>query len=174
MYNDFVLIGPMEDPAGIKGKRVYEALQKIRSSTKIFVSRGDNSGTYKKERNLWKLANLPIPEDQTWYKQTGQGMLATINIAADLNGYTMTDRGTYIKYGSIADNKPSLVILVEGDTVLLNQYSIIPVNPKHCTNVKFENAQALSDWITGYEAQRLIGEFELLGKQLFTPNAKQE
>ena len=174
MYNDFVLIGPMEDPAGIKGKRVYEALQKIRSSTKIFVSRGDNSGTYKKERNLWKLANLPIPEDQAWYKQTGQGMLATINIAADLNGYTMTDRGTYIKYGSIADNKPALVILVEGDTVLLNQYSIIPVNPKHCTNVKFENAQALSDWITGFEAQRLIGEFELLGKQLFTPNAKQE
>jgi tungstate transport system substrate-binding protein len=174
MYNDFVLIGPMEDPAGTKGKRVFEALQKIRSSNKIFVSRGDNSGTYKKERNLWKLADIPIPEEQAWYKQTGQGMLATINIAADLNGYTLTDRGTYIKYGSIADNEPALVILVEGDTVLLNQYSLIPVNPEHCANVKYENVKVLSDWITGSEAQRLIGEFELLGKQLFTPNATQE
>ncbi len=99
MYNDFVLIGPMEDPADIKGERVFEALQKIRYSNKVFVSRGDNSGTYKKERNLWKLADIPIPEEQAWYKQTGQGMLATINIAADLNGYTLTDRGTYIKYG---------------------------------------------------------------------------
>jgi tungstate transport system substrate-binding protein len=86
----------------------------------------------------------------------------------------MTDRGTYIKYGSIADNEPALVILVEGDTVLLNQYSLIPVNPEHCANVKYENVKALSDWITGSEAQRLIGEFELLGKQLFTPNATQE
>ena len=174
MYNDFVLIGPMEDPAGTKGKRVFEALQKIRSSNKVFVSRGDNSGTYKKERNLWKLADIPIPEEQAWYKQTGQGMLATINIAVALNGYTLADRGTYIKYGSIADNEPALVILVEGDTILLNQYSLIPVNPEHCANVKYENVKVLSDWMTGSEAQRLIGEFELLGKQLFTSNATQE
>ena len=174
MYNDFVLIGPMEDPASIRDKRVFEALHAIRSSSNVFVSRGDNSGTYKKERSLWKLANMPIPEQEAWYKQSGQGMLATVNVAAELKGYTLTDRGTYIKYGSVAENKPVLVILVEGDTILLNQYSIIPVNPKHCTNVKHENAQVLSDWITGSEAQRLIGEFKLLGKKLFTPNATLE
>jgi tungstate transport system substrate-binding protein len=101
-------------------------------------------------------------------------MLATINVAGELKGYTLTDRGTYIKYESVADSNPALVILVDGDDIMLNQYSIIPVNPKHCTNVKYENAQVLSDWITGSEAQRLIGEFKLLGKQLFTPNAIRE
>jgi len=171
MYNDFVLIGPPEDPANIEGKKVSEALQAIRSSNNIFVSRGDNSGTNKREQDLWKFANIPIPEQEIWYRQNGQGMLATINVTAELRGYTLTDRGTYIKYESIADNKPSLVILVEGDDVLLNQYSIIPVNPKHCVNVKYKKAQALSKWMAGYEAQRLIGEFQLLGKQLFTPNA---
>jgi tungstate transport system substrate-binding protein len=174
MYNDFVLIGPMEDSINIKGKRVSEALQVIRSSKTVFVSRGDNSGTHKKERALWKLADMPIPEQETWYKQSGQGMLATINLAVELKGYTLTDRGTYIKYESVAGEKQVLVILVKGDAVLLNQYSIIPVNPKHCTNVKHKNAQALSDWITDAEAQRMIGEFKLLGKKLFTPNAIQE
>jgi len=174
MYNDFILIGPPEDPAEIKGKRVAEALHAIRSSNNVFVSRGDNSGTNKKERILWKLANTPIPEQESWYRQSGQGMLATINVTAEFRGYTLTDRGTYIKYASVADNKASLVILVQSDAVLLNQYSIIPVNPKHCVNVKYEKAQALSDWIRGAEAQRLIGAFKLLGKQLFTPNANQE
>jgi tungstate transport system substrate-binding protein len=117
---------------------------------------------------------MPIPEQEIWYRQSGQGMLATINVAAELNGYTMTDRGTYIKYESIADSKPVLVILVEGDDVLLNQYSIIPVNPKHCANVEYDKAKALSAWMAGDEAQRLIGKFKLLGKQLFTPNATQE
>lgn len=174
MYNDFVLIGPPEDPAGSKGKRVGAALSVIGSSANVFVSRGDNSGTNKKERALWKLADMTMPEQEPWYRQSGQGMLATINVAGELKGYTLTDRGTYIKYESVADSNPALVILVEGDDVLLNQYSIIPVNPKHCTNVKYENAQVLSDWITGFEAQRLIGEFKLLGKQLFTPNAIRE
>ncbi len=174
MYNDFVLIGPHEDPANIKGKRVAEALQAIRYSGNVFVSRGDNSGTNKKERFLWKLANLPIPEQETWYRQSGQSMLATINVAAELKGYTLTDRGTYIKYESVGDSKPAVVILVEGDVVLLNQYSIIPVNPKHCTNVNYAAAQSLSAWMAGDEAQHLIGEFKLLGKKLFTPNATQE
>ena len=174
MYNDFVLIGPPEDPAGSKGKSIAEALSAIGSSANVFVSRGDNSGTNKKERALWKLADVTMPEQEPWYRQSGQGMLATINVAGEMKGYTLTDRGTYIKYESVADSRPALVILVEDDDVLLNQYSIIPVNPNHCANVKYENAQVLSDWITGFEAQRLIGEFKLLGKQLFTPNATWE
>jgi tungstate transport system substrate-binding protein len=174
MYNDFVLIGPPEDPAGIKGKRVAEALSAIGSSANVFVSRGDNSGTNKKERALWKLADVTMPEQEPWYRQSGQGMLATMNVAGEMKGYTLTDRGTYIKYESVADSRPALVILVEGDDVLLNQYSIIPVKPKQCKNVHYDNAKALSSWMTGAEAQRLIGEFKLLGKQLFTPNATRE
>ena len=174
MYNDFVLIGPPEDPAGSKGKSIAEALSAIGSSGNVFVSRGDNSGTNKKERALWKLADVTLPEQEPWYRQSGQGMLATINVAGEMKGYTLTDRGTYIKYESVADSRPALVILVEGDDVLLNQYSIIPVNPKQCTNVHYDNAKALSAWMTGAEAQRLIGEFKLLGKQLFTPNATRE
>ena len=174
MYNDFVLIGPPEDPAGSKGKRVAEALSAIGSSANVFVSRGDNSGTNKKERALWKLADVTMPEQEPWYRQSGQGMLATINVAGEMKGYTLTDRGTYIKYESVADSRPALVMLVEGDDVLLNQYSIIPVNPKQCTNVHYDNAKTLSAWMTGAEAQRLIGEFKLLGKQLFTPSATRE
>ncbi len=171
MYNDFVLIGPPEDPATIQGKKVSAALQAIRSSADIFVSRGDESGTHKMERAFWKSANVPTPEQESWYRQSGQGMLATINVAGELKGYTLTDRGTYIKYESLTEGNPALVVLVEGDAVLLNQYSIIPVDPKHCPSVNYKNAKALSDWLADDEAQRLIGEFRLLGKQLFTPNA---
>jgi tungstate transport system substrate-binding protein len=171
MYNDFVLIGPSENPAGIKGKKLPEALQAIKSTGSIFISRGDNSGTHKKEQALWKTANVVTPEQEPWYKQSGQGMLATITMAAELQGYTLTDRGTYITYESAAESKPALVIVVEGDPDLLNQYSVIPVNPVHCPSVKSMKAQAFSDWMAGGEAQKLIGEFKLLGKQLFTPNA---
>jgi tungstate transport system substrate-binding protein len=173
MYNDFVLIGPSDDPAGIKGKRMKEALQLIDSGNKVFVSRGDNSGTYKKERSLWKYTNVPIPERQSWYRQTGQGMLPTIRIAAEQNGYTLTDRGTFIKYKSVEQEKLSLEMMIEGEAVLFNQYSIIRLNPQHCKNVRHEQAQALSAWLTGEEAQQLIGEFRLLGNQLFVPNANQ-
>jgi tungstate transport system substrate-binding protein len=171
MYNDFVLIGPPEDPGSIQGKRVSAALQAIRSSANIFVSRGDESGTHKMEQALWKSANVPRPEQESWYRQSGQGMLATINMAAEIKGYTLTDRGTFIKYQSTAEGKSTLVILVEGDSDLLNQYSIIPINPKHCPSVKYDKVKVLSDWLAGDEAQRLIGGFRLLGKQLFTPNA---
>ena len=171
MYNDFVLIGPPEDFAGITGRSVVEALQAIRSSASTFVSRGDNSGTNKMELALWKDAEVPTPEQEPWYRQSGQGMLASINMAAELSGYTLTDRGTYIKYESDAAGGSPLVILVEGDQKLLNQYSVIPVDPKHCANVKYVKAQAFSDWMAGAEAQKLIGDFKLLDKQLFTPNA---
>jgi tungstate transport system substrate-binding protein len=172
MYNDFVIIGPASDPAGIKGKSIKEAFAMLKDKRAVFTSRGDNSGTHKKELSLWKAANLPVPDKESWYVQTGQGMLATINIAAERNGYTMTDRGTYIKYESNLKGNPPLKILVEGDAVLLNQYSVIAVNPKHCAKAKYDTAGQFIKWITGAEAQQLIKDFKLLGKPLFTPNAK--
>lgn len=172
MYNDFVIIGPAADTAGIKGKSIKDAFQTIKAKQAVFASRGDNSGTNKKEISLWKAANMPIPEKESWYVQTGQGMLATINIAAERNGYTMTDRGTYIKYEANLKGNPPLKILVEGDAVLLNQYSVIAINKKHCPKANYETAKQFTKWITGAEAQQLIKEFKLLGKPLFTPNAK--
>ena len=172
MYNDFVIIGPADDAAGIKGKSIKDALQMIKAKQAVFVSRGDNSGTHKKELSLWKAAELPVPEKESWYVQTGQGMLATINIAAERNGYTMTDRGTYIKYEDNLKGNPPLKILVEGDAVLLNQYSVIAIDTNHCPKAKYDTAKQFIEWITGPEAQQLIKDFKLLGKQLFTPNAK--
>jgi tungstate transport system substrate-binding protein len=172
MYNDFVIIGPASDPAAIKGKSIKDALQTIKAKQGIFVSRGDNSGTHKKELSLWKAADLPVPEKESWYVQTGQGMLASINIAAERNGYTMTDRGTYIKYEDNLKGNPPLKILVEGDAVLLNQYSVIAIDKKHCSQAKYATAKQFIKWITGAEAQQLIKDFKLLGKPLFTPNAK--
>jgi tungstate transport system substrate-binding protein len=172
MYNDFVIIGPAKDPSVIKGKSIKDALQTIKAKQGIFVSRGDNSGTNKKELFLWKAADLPVPEKESWYVQTGQGMLATINIAAERNGYTMTDRGTYIKYEDNLKGNPPLKILVEGDAVLLNQYSVIAIDKKHCSQAKYDTAKQFIEWITGAEAQQLIKDFKLLGKPLFTPNAK--
>jgi tungstate transport system substrate-binding protein len=172
MFNDFVIIGPAADPAGIKGKSVADALSAIAAKGAVFASRGDNSGTNKKEISLWKAAGKEVPDKEKWYIQTGQGMLATINITAERNGYTMTDRGTYIKYEDTQGGNPPLKILVEGDAVLKNQYSVIAINPEKCENAQYELAQKFSDWMAGPEAQKLIGDFKLLGKQLFTPNAK--
>jgi tungstate transport system substrate-binding protein len=172
MYNDFVIIGPASDPAGIKGKSIKDAFAMLKAKQAVFTSRGDNSGTHKKELSLWTAANLPVPEKESWYVQTGQGMLATINIAAERNGYTMTDRGTYIKYESNLKGNPPLKILVEGDAVLLNQYSVIAIDKKHCAKAKYDTARQFIQWITEAEAQQLIKEFKLLGKPLFTPNAK--
>ena len=172
MYNDFVIIGPASDPAGIKGKSNKEALTAIAKAKAVFASRGDNSGTHKKELSLWKAADLPVPEKEDWYVQTGQGMLATINIAAERNGYTMTDRGTYIKYEDNMGGNPPLKIMVEGDAALLNPYAVIAVNPAHCPKVNNKAAEAFIDWIVSPEAQKAIGDFKLLGKALFTPDAK--
>jgi tungstate transport system substrate-binding protein len=172
MTNDFVIIGPRSDPAGLKGKSMKDTLQTIKSKGAPFVSRGDNSGTHKKELSLWQAANLPVPEKENWYIQTGQGMLASINIAAERNGHTMTDRGTYIKYEDNSGGKPPLIILVEGDDNLLNQYSVIAIDKKHCPTVKEDLAMQFIEWINGAEAQALIKDFKLLGKPLFTPNLK--
>ncbi len=172
MYNDFVIIGPEADGAGIEGKSIEDALATIKADQAVFVSRGDNSGTHKKELALWKTAKLPVPEKEKWYIQTGQGMLASINIAAERNGYTMTDRGTYIKYESNLKGNPPLKIMVEGDAVLLNLYSVIAISPKHCAKAKYNTAKHFIQWITGSQAQQSIKEFKLLGKPLFTPNAQ--
>jgi len=172
MYNDFVIIGPATDPAGIKGKSIKDTLQTVMAKHAVFVSRGDNSGTHKKELSLWKAADLPVPEKENWYVQTGQGMLATINIAAERNGYTMTDRGTYIKYEDNFEGNPPLKILVQGDAELLNQYSVIAINVTHCPKANSVMAKQFIEWIAGAEAQKLIKDFKLLGKPLFTPNAK--
>lgn len=172
MYNDFVIIGPADDPAGIKGKSVAQALDAIKGKKAAFVSRGDNSGTHKMELQLWQLANLAQPEKEAWYVQTGQGMLASINIAAEKAGYTLTDRGTYIKYAHEKGGQPPMVVVVEGDDVLRNQYSVIEVNPKNCANVKNELARKYADWMACPQAQKLIDDFKLMGQQLFIPNAK--
>ena len=172
MFNDFVIIGPASDKAGIKGKPVADALSTIKAQKAVFVSRGDNSGTHKKERSLWTMAKQAQPEKESWYVQTGQGMLASINVCAEQSGYTMTDRGTYIKYAHTKGGNPPLVILVEGDDVLKNQYSVIEVSPKNCANAKTDLAHKFSQWMAGAEAQKLIGDFKLMGKKLFNPNAK--
>lgn len=173
MYNDFVFIGPQNDPAGIKGQSVADTLKIIVERKALFASRGDNSGTNKKEIILWNNAGL-FPDKESWYLQTGQGMLNTINIAAERDAYTMTDRGTFIKYESNWKGNPPLVILVEGDPSLRNQYSVIAVNPAKCKNVKHDLALKFSDWMTLPKTQKMIGEFKLLGKQLFIPNAQEK
>lgn len=172
MFNDFVVIGPGSDPAGIKGLAIGKAMTGIQKSKALFVSRGDNSGTNKKEILLWKEAGMAVPDKDPWYIQTGQGMLTTIQIAEQRNGYTMTDRGTYIKYSHNSGGNPVLKIIVEGDAVLLNQYSAIAINTGNCPNAKLDLAMAFSEWMAGPQGQKLIKEFRLLGQQLFTPNAK--
>jgi tungstate transport system substrate-binding protein len=172
MFNDFVIIGPPADPAGVKGMDVKGALETIAKKSAPFISRGDNSGTNKKEISLWKSSGSAVPEKESWYVQTGQGMLASINIADQKKGYTMTDRGTFIKYAHNHDGNPPLVVLVEGDTILKNQYSVMLVNAARCPKVQVELAKKFSDWVCSAPAQKLIADFRLMGKQLFTPNAK--
>jgi tungstate transport system substrate-binding protein len=172
MYNDFIIIGPAADPAGVKGKSVKEALQAIQAKNANFVSRGDKSGTHMMELDLWKGSGGPVPEKETWYAQAGQGMMATITIAAEKNGYTLADRGTYIKYENNLGGNPPLKILVEGDQTLLNQYSVIAVNSAKCQRAQLDLATKFSDWIAGPEGQKVIKEFKVMGKPLFTPNAK--
>jgi len=172
MYNDFVLIGPKSNPAGIKGKNISQALSAIKTNKAFFMSRGDDSGTNKKEKLLWKNAGIALPDKEEWYVQTGQGMLATINVTQEKNGYTMTDRGTYIKYQDQQGGDAPLTVLVEGDDILLNQYSVLTLNPKNCPDAKYDLALKFSDWMASDAAQKKISEFRLLGKKLFIPNAK--
>lgn len=172
MYNDFVIIGPENDPAGIKGKTITDALTTIKTKKAAFISRGDDSGTHKKEKSLWLSANIPLPDGEAWYVQGGQKMQATINMAQEKDGYTMADRGSYIKYADNHKGSAPLKILVEGDAVLLNQYAVLTLNPENCPKAKYDLAVRYSDWMASQSTQKLIKDFKLLGQALFTPNAK--
>ena len=171
MYNDFVIIGPKNDPVKVKGMGPTQGLKIIMEKKAVFLSRGDNSGTNKKEISLWKQAVNQVPEKEGWYVQTGQGMLATINMASEKNGYTITDRGTWIKYKSQKGDSNSLVIVIEGAPELFNQYSVITIDGNRCPKVQVGLAKKFSDWITSEKNQKLIGNFRLLGQPLFIPNA---
>jgi len=174
MYNDFVLVGPAADPAKIKGGKADAALAAIAATKAPFVSRGDDSGTHKMEQSLWKGANLPAPDKESWYASAGQGMMATLSMAGERGAYTLVDRGTYIAYDDQAKGKPALVVLVEGDKPLLNQYSVISINPEKCKNVKYEAAETFRKWLASAKGQKVVGDFTLKGKKLFTPNAAKQ
>lgn len=172
MYNDFVIVGPKSDPAGIKGlSDAPLALRKIADSNAPFASRGDDSGTHKKERALWKMADVDIgAASGSWYRETGSGMGATLNAAAGMGAYTMSDRATWIAF----KNKGELDILTEGDDRLFNQYGVILVNPEKHAAVKKDDGQAFIDWLIGAEGQKAIAAYKVDGQQLFFPNAAKE
>lgn len=168
MHNDFIIVGPFQDPAGIKGARSpAEAFQRIASAGATFVSRGDNSGTNTMELNLWQKAG--IKPEGAWYLQSGQGMGATLRIASEKNAYTLTDRATYL---ALRDSL-NLAILMEKDPALLNIYHVISVNPTRWPKVNQQGARALADYLTSPEGQQLIGQFgvDKYGQQLFVPDA---
>lgn len=166
MYNDFIILGPESDPAGIKGtKDATEALQKIAESESSFVSRGDDSGTNKKELSIWNQAGIK-PEGR-WYVETGQGMGASLNIANEKQAYILADRGTYLAY----KGKLDLEIVTEGDPVLYNPYGIIPVNPGFHSHVNYQLAMALVGYITSQQGQNTINNYVKYGKKLFKPSA---
>jgi tungstate transport system substrate-binding protein len=169
MYNDFVLIGPKGDPAGIKGKDVTTALQTIAANAAPFVSRGDRSGTHQAELSLWKDAGIDLAAAKGgWYREIGQGMGAALNTAGAMGAYVLSDRGTWISF----KNKGDLAILVEGDRRLFNQYGVMLVNPEKFPHVKKEFGQAFVDWLISKDGQAAIANYRIDGQQLFFPDAE--
>jgi tungstate transport system substrate-binding protein len=169
MYNDFILIGPKSDPAGVNGTRdIVAALKAIKAKAAPFISRGDRSGTHIAELNLWRMAGIdPAADKGTWYREIGQGMGAALNTASAANAYVLADRGTWISF----KNRGDLVIAVEGDTRLFNQYGVMLVNPAKHAHVKKEFGQAFIDWLISPEGQKAIADYKISGQQLFFPNA---
>ncbi len=169
MYNDFVLIGPKNDPAGIReGKDIVAALKTLKDKQAAFISRGDRSGTHIAEISLWKLAGIDIAAEKgRWYKEIGQGMGAALNTASEADAYVLSDRGTWLSF----KNKGDLVVAVEGDTRLFNQYGVMLVNPAKHPTVKKELGQQFIDWLISPEGQRDITGYRINGEQLFYPNA---
>ena len=168
MYNDFVIVGPRADPAGVKGSDVIAALKKLAASGTSFVSRSDKSGTHAAELHYWKEAGIAIPPAKPFdYKACGCGMGPALNIASSVNAYALTDRGTWLNF----KNRGDLVVLVEGDRRLFNQYGVIVVNPARHPAVKAALAQAFADWVTSAEGQATIVAYKIGGEQLFFPNA---
>jgi tungstate transport system substrate-binding protein len=169
MYNDFVLIGPKSDPAGIKGgKDIVAALKTIKTKAAPFISRGDRSGTHIAELKLWKVAGIDIEADKgAWYKSIGQGMGAALNTASGLNAYVLSDRGTWLSF----KNRGDLTIVVEGDKRLFNQYGVMLVNPAKCPHVKKDLGQAFIDYLISPQGQKDIAGYKVDGQELFFPNA---
>jgi tungstate transport system substrate-binding protein len=169
MYNDFILVGPKRDPAGVAGtKDIVAALAAIKQKHLPFVSRGDRSGTHQAELKLWGAAGIDIAKDRgAWYREIGQGMGATLNTAAAMDAYTISDRGTWISF----KNKADLVIAVEGDKRLFNQYGVMLVNPAKHPSVKAGLGQQFIDWLISPEGQRAIADYKIDGQQLFFPDA---
>nr|MBA3447722.1 substrate-binding domain-containing protein [Pseudaminobacter sp.] len=172
MYNDFVLIGPRSDPAGVKGSSdIAAALTAIQTKQALFVSRGDNSGTYSAELRLWKAAGVDILATKgRWYKEIGQGMGAALNTAGAMNAYVLSDRASWLSF----KNRGELEIAVEGDKRLFNQYGVMLVNPDKHASVKADLGQSFIDWLVSPEGQAAIGGYRIDGKQLFLPNAERE
>jgi tungstate transport system substrate-binding protein len=171
MYNDFVLIGPKDDPAGVKGRDIETALKTIQAKGASFVSRGDRSGTHAAELALWKQAGIDIPAAKgPWYREIGQGMGAALNTASAMNGYVLSDRGTWISF----KNRGDLAIVVEGDKRLFNQYGVMLVNPEKYPSVKKELGQAFVDWLISPEGQAAIAGYKIDGQQLFFPDAEKK
>lgn len=170
MYNDFVLVGPQTDPARIQGMTdVVAALAQIAVTPAPFVSRGDDSGTHKLELSLWEMTGVDVKKASgSWYREVGAGMGATLNTASSLDGYTISDRGTWISF----QNKRQLAVLVAGDARLFNQYGVTLVNPAKHVHVKAQEGQAFIDWLTSDQGQQAIADFRIEGQQLFFPNAK--
>ena len=174
MYNDFILIGPKSDPAGVKGKDIETALKTIRQKAAPFVSRGDKSGTHSAELALWKAAGIDVAGAEKsagtlgpWYREIGQGMGAALNTASSMSGYVLADRGTWLSF----KNRGELEIVVEGDRRLFNQYGVILVNPAKHAHVKKELGQAFIDWLVSADGQKAIADYKINGEQLFFANA---
>lgn len=169
MYNDFVLVGPKSDPAGVKGRDIAKAFTTIKAKAAPFISRGDRSGTHAAELALWKIANIDVAgaDKGPWYKEIGQGMGAALNTASASNAYVLTDRGTWLSFR----NRGDLDIIVEGDNKLFNQYGVILVNPAKHAHVKKELGQQFIDWLISAEGQKAIADYKINGQQLFFPNA---
>ena len=168
MYNDFVLVGPKADPAGVKGNDIAAALKKLAGSTQPFVSRGDKSGTHAAELRLWKAAGVDLAAAKpAGYKECGCGMGPALNMASSLNGYVLTDRGTWLSF----KNRGELGIVVEGDKSLFNQYGVMVVNPAKHPHVKADLAQQFADWVVSSAGQAAIAGYKIDGEQLFFPNA---
>jgi len=168
MYNDFVLIGPKDDPAGVKGKDILTALQTLKAKAAPFISRGDRSGTNIAELALWKEAGIDIGTDKgPWYKDIGQGMGAALNMASASNAYVLSDRGTWLAF----QNRGDLAIVVEGDKRLFNQYGVMLVNPAKHPTVKKDLGQQFIDWLISPQGQKTIAGYKINGQQLFYPNA---
>lgn len=172
MYNDFVIVGPSADPAEIAGMQdVLQALRAIAATEALFSSRGDESGTHKKERSLWQSAGVdPTQDSGMWYRETGSGMGATLNTGIGMGAYVMTDRASWISFA----NKQDYKILAEGDAALFNQYGVVRISQKHCPKLKGALADRFADWLLSSEGQSAIAAFRVADQQLFFPNAPKE